>query len=76
MPEKNDKVKVNVCGPSYVASSCIDGDVCRDTAPDNFRRCDDGNYSFVYKQPESDEERALCEEALTCCPVEAIGNDG
>ena len=46
------------------------------TAPENFRRCDEGNYSFVYKQPENEEERALCEEAFTCCPVEAIGNDG
>jgi ferredoxin len=76
LPDKNEKVKENVCGPFYVDSSCIDCDVCRDTAPDNFRRCDAGNYSFVYKQPASDEERALCEEALTCCPVEAIGNDG
>ncbi len=39
-------------------------------------RCDEKNYSFVYKQPENEEEKALCDEALTCCPVEAIGNDG
>ncbi|MGH9944753.1 MAG: ferredoxin, partial [Pyrinomonadaceae bacterium] len=51
-------------------------DVCRDTAPDNFTRSDDNGYSFVYKQPENAEERLLCEEALTACPVEAIGNDG
>ena len=39
-------------------------------------RCDENNYSFVYKQPESDDEKALCDEAMSCCPVEAIGNDG
>jgi fumarate hydratase class II len=27
-------------------------------------------------KPENEGERTLCEEALTCCPVEAIGNDG
>jgi hypothetical protein len=26
----------------------------------------------VYKQPATEEEKNLCEEALTCCPVEAI----
>ncbi|MFN2455719.1 MAG: ferredoxin [Pyrinomonadaceae bacterium] len=55
---------------------CIDCDVCRDTAPDNFTRSDNNGYSFVYKQPETDEERELCDEALTSCPVEAIGSDG
>ena len=39
-------------------------------------RSDANSYSFVYKQPQSAEETALCEEAMSCCPVEAIGNDG
>jgi ferredoxin len=76
MPERNDRVKENVLGAYYVDSSCIDCDVCRDTASENFRRSDANNYSFVYKQPLTDEERAACEEALLLCPVEAIGNDG
>ena len=76
MPDKNDKVKENVCGTFYVDKSCIDCDVCRDTAPENFMRSDENSYSFVYKHPETDEERALCDEAMCCCPVEAIGNDG
>jgi ferredoxin len=76
MSDRNDKVKENVAGAYYVDSSCIDCDVCRDTAPENFIRSDQNSYSFVYKQPETDEERAACEEALSCCPVEAIGNDG
>ncbi|MEP6569047.1 MAG: ferredoxin [Acidobacteriota bacterium] len=75
MPDRNDRVKENVPGTYYVDSTCIDCDVCRDTAPDNFRRSDANSYSFVYKQP-TEEEIAACEEAVLCCPVEAIGNDG
>lgn len=76
MADPNDRVAENAPGTFYVDSQCIDCDVCRDTAPDNFTRSDDGGYSFVYKQPENDEERILCEEALSSCPVEAIGSDG
>ena len=31
---------------------------------------------YVYKQPGSPEEEALCKEAMEGCPVEAIGNNG
>ena len=55
---------------------CIDCDLCRETAPDNFTRQEEGGYSYLYKQPENDEEKELCEEALEGCPVEAIGDDG
>lgn len=76
MADPNDRVPENVGGEYYVDTNCIDCDVCRDTAPDNFTRADAKGYSFVYNQPDSDAERDLCEEALLACPVEAIGNDG
>ncbi len=76
MADPNDRVTENAGGEYYVDTQCIDCDVCRDTAPDNFTRSDDNGYSFVYKQPLDEEERALCEEALAACPVEAIGSDG
>ena len=66
----------NISGKFYVDNQCIDCDLCRETAPQNFRRNDDGGYSFVYKQPSSDDEAAQCKEAMEGCPVEAIGNDG
>ncbi len=47
-----------------------------DTAPENFKMNDDDSNAFVYKQPENDEEKEACEEALESCPVDAIGNDG
>lgn len=47
-----------------------------DTSPENFKMNDDDSNAFVYKQSETDEEKAACEEALEACPVNAIGNDG
>ncbi len=76
MADPADRVSESVAGTYYVDSQCIDCDVCRDTAPDNFTRSDENGYSYVYKQPETDEERILCDEALLSCPVEAIGSDG
>ena len=76
MADPNDRVPENVGGEYYVDTNCIDCDVCRDTAPDNFTRADSKGYSFVYSQPADEDQRALCEEALLACPVEAIGNDG
>lgn len=76
MADPNDRVPESVSGTYYVDMQCIDCDVCRDTAPDNFTRSDSGGYSYVFKQPESEAESSLCEEALSACPVEAIGNDG
>lgn len=75
MPDVNAKQPKNVSGRFYVDAACIDCDVCRDIAPDNFTRSEEG-YSFVYKQPQTPEEENLCREALACCPVEAIGDDG
>ncbi len=66
----------NVHGKYYVDNQCIDCDLCRETAPSNFSRNEDGGYSFVLKQPFSPEEEIQCREAKEGCPVEAIGNDG
>ncbi len=71
-----DKLPENSFGRFYVDRSCIDCDVCRDTAPANFARNDDNGYSYVQKQPENAEEFGLCMEAFDACPVEAIGDDG
>ena len=76
MAEIEDKLPDNTAGKFYVDNNCIDCDVCRDTAPKNFCRNDENAYSYVYHQPTSSEELALCEEARDACPVEAIGDDG
>ena len=76
MADKANAYADNVKGLYYCDDQCIDCDLCRETSPDNFMRNEDEGYSFVYKQPENDEERELCLEALEGCPVEAIGDDG
>ncbi len=76
MSNKDDRLPDNAAGKWYVDSSCIDCDVCRTTAPNNFKANEDEGYSFVFKQPESAEEEAQATEAKASCPVEAIGDDG
>ncbi len=76
MADFKDKNPENVEGQFYVDEQCIDCDLCREHAPDNFQREEDEGYSYVYKQPETDLEVELCMEALEGCPVEAIGDNG
>jgi ferredoxin len=76
MADPNDKVPGQPPGDYYVDSQCIDCDLCRETAPANFQRNDEEGFSYVYKQPETGEEAALCKDAMDNCPVEAIGSDG
>ena len=76
MANKDDRLPDNAPGKWYVDSSCIDCDVCRTTAPNNFQANEDEGHSFLAKQPGSAEEEAQCTEAKASCPVEAIGDDG
>ena len=76
MADKSEKQPENVAGPWFVDTNCIDCDVCRETAPNNFTQQKDKGYSYVYKQPENPDELAQAREAMEACPVEAIGNDG
>ncbi len=76
MADLSQKYSDNVRGAYYVDRNCIDCETCRITSPDNFKRNDNGGYSYVALQPRSPHEIKLCEEALANCPVEAIGNDG
>ena len=76
MANLKEKTPENVPGRYYVDNTCVDCDMCREIAPQIFKRQDDGAYSYVYRQPVSNEEIALAEEALTHCPTETIGNDG
>lgn len=76
MADKTQKYADNAEGAFYVDNTCIDCDACRQIAPDNFARNEEGGYSFVCKQPENEQEAEQCVEALEGCPVEAIGQDG
>ena len=76
MAELSQKVPENVAGRFYVDATCIDCDLCRETAPANFLRLDDEGYSYVVRQPQTPQEEEACVAALEECPVEAIGIDG
>jgi len=76
MADPTDKWEDNVDGKWYVDKQCILCSLCHELAPDNFKESEDGDHDHVYKQPENDDELALCKEAMEQCPVEAIGDDG
>jgi ferredoxin len=76
MADPNDKVPGQPSGRYYVDTQCIDCDLCRETAPENFKRNDEEGFSHVFKQPETSAEEELCRDAMENCPVEAIGHDG
>lgn len=76
MAQLEDLNEESIPGRYYVDSSCIDCDACRDNAPAFFRRNDDIGLSIVYRQPVTADEMRLCEEALSGCPTDSIGNDG
>ena len=42
MADIANKYPENVVGKFFVDNQCIDCDLCRETAPDNFTRCEDG----------------------------------
>jgi len=72
---KKINTKTTQKGKYYVDTECIDCNLCRELAPDNFTNHDDG-YSYVYKQPKDQGEADACADAMENCPVEAIGDDG
>ena len=60
MAELADRYEDNVIGRYFVDTQCIDCDLCRETAPNNFTR----------------QTEEACKEAMENCPVEAIGDFG
>lgn len=76
MADKNLKFPENVPGKFYVDNTCIDCDLCRESAPQFFKRNEEEGHTYVWRQPVSAEDLRLAEEARTGCPTETIGSDG
>ena len=66
------RLEDNVPGDFYVDSTCIDCDACRVFAPTVFS--DERDQSFVFHQPESEEELLAAQKALISCPTSSIGS--
>lgn len=82
MAQAGNKHALNIAGPWYCTNSddatgegCIACSVCNTGAPDFFV-ADENGYSYVYKQPTTPDEIALCQEQLEACPVTSIGTNG
>jgi ferredoxin len=50
--------------------------MCRSNGPQFFQRHEAGGYTYVHRQPVTEEEIALAEDARISCPTESIGCDG
>ncbi|MCH8908049.1 MAG: ferredoxin, partial [Candidatus Heimdallarchaeota archaeon] len=62
----------NVTGEYFVDDSCINCDTCRQLAPMVFD--DNGDYSFVFNQPNNDVSIKLTQQAIVSCPTNSIGS--
>ena len=71
-----NKTKKNVPGPYYVDQECIACDAGVLVAENHFKIDEEENLAYVCRQPQTPGEKALCQEAIEACPVEAIHNDG
>jgi ferredoxin len=77
MASFRDRYPLNVPGKYYIDAQCTDCDLCRETAPNNVRRDDRVGISYIFKQPENEEEVRLLEDGgVSGCPTEAVGNNG
>lgn len=76
MATLSDRTPENVPGRYYVDSSCIACDQCRVIAPELFAANTDTGLSYIQRQPLTDADIALVEEALAECAVDSIGNNG
>lgn len=74
MAQASKRLETNVPGDFYVDSTCIDCDTCRWMAPEVFDFA--GDYSSVYHQPETEEEKRRALMALLSCPTASIGAEG
>lgn len=76
--DKNLKIHpLNAKGKYYVdQDTCTCSAACEVVAPNNFADGGEEYGFYVIKQPETPDEKDRCKEAMWCCPVEAIHDDG
>jgi glyoxylase-like metal-dependent hydrolase (beta-lactamase superfamily II)/ferredoxin len=71
MADRRLGVLENADGSFFVDSTCINCDTCRQLAPATF--ADQGDYSYVRRQPRTVEEEQAALRALVACPAGSIG---
>src|SRR6202140_3673835 len=76
MANLKKRVPENVTGDSFVDSTCIDCDACRQIAPSVFGEAVETSY--VHTQPVSSTDRRQGLQALLACPtgsIDCLGDD-
>jgi ferredoxin len=76
MATPTERTPDNAPGRYYIDSSCIDCGQCQVMAPELFARNEDTGFGYVARQPVTEAEIALAEEAREACATTSIGNDG
>src|SRR5256885_14884259 len=71
MADATKRLPANISGNFFVDATCINCDTCRQLAPKSF--VENGEYSSVYRQPESEAERYQAYQALLAWPVGSVG---
>ena len=71
MADAAKRLSTNIDGNFFVDATCINCDTCRQLAPKSF--VENGEYSSVYRQPETESERYQAYQALLACPVGSLG---
>jgi glyoxylase-like metal-dependent hydrolase (beta-lactamase superfamily II)/ferredoxin len=74
MADPRRRTQRSVDGEFFVDTTCIDCDTCRQLAPATFE--DDGEHSFVQRQPQSAVDVRAALRALLACPTGSIGTLG
>ncbi len=72
MARLSERLPENVPGEFYVDRSCIDCDTCRRIAPEVFAEGE--SFSYVRRQPASEDGRLRALMALVACPTASIGS--
>ena len=78
MADKNDKIPENAPGKYYVDKTCTPCHTCMEVegvAPLLIYN-EDKTCVYFHKQPATEEEIKIAEDALAICPTGAIGSDG
>ncbi len=71
MADLKKRLPENVEGEFFVDSTCINCDACRQLAPEIF--AESGDFSYVYAQPSTEDEKRGALSALLACPTGSIG---
>lgn len=76
MARVEKRLSQNLPGEFFVDESCIDCATCRRVSPASFGRVNEIEKSYVFHQPESEDERLRALMALVACPTASIGTEG